>query len=112
MLHATLCDGCEVYLQQIRETARIVGTLTRRHCRRRPATSCWRPSRAGSDQAATAAVTPTVAIKVPETTFDNLLIVLVVALLAPLLLGLVPRLRGDRCAPGRLLSLSTSPPTR
>ena len=29
----------------------------------------------------------------PETSFDNLLIVLVVALLAPLLLGLVPRLR-------------------
>ena len=28
VLHATLCDGCEIYLQQIRETARIVGTLT------------------------------------------------------------------------------------
>ena len=28
VLHATLCDGCETYLEQIRQTARLVGSLT------------------------------------------------------------------------------------
>lgn len=28
VLHATQCEGCETYLEQIRQTARLVGTLT------------------------------------------------------------------------------------